>query len=201
MRRFINGLVARMRPEIREIPLGTAILNLSIIEMGTGKVASLHAWPYHTLRYELGGGKQLVDNRIQCATEGRVLRSYMTAGGYWRMGFRNPSGMTAHWNMGSNSYVLQCFPDAELCHMHGDAGFPLAARGVHNGGSHNHNYVGSFILCLNSTPGFIDPGAGTYEQRTFGRERYSVWTIQSGFHNLPEINGKGQCHPFRAAPM
>lgn len=62
MRRFINGLVARMRPEIREITLGTAILNLSIIEMGTGKVASLHAWPYHTLRYELGGGKQLVGN-------------------------------------------------------------------------------------------------------------------------------------------
>lgn len=338
----------------------------SIIEMGTGKVASLLAWTYHFLKYELGGGNPLIANRIRREVEGRVLRPYMTDDSYWWMGFKNPSGKVNNWNPWCNSYVLQCFlllesdsskltravsrimesldcfinyaysdgaceegtfyweysagrlyeclqllhdctcgaisvfdsqvirnlgeyivrsyagngwtvnfsdatardrinadllfrygnavqsremkglanqlknnigiPDgdildilqsllyrkefmaddtpyesaactwyvgAEICHMRGGTGFMLAAKGGHNGESHNHNDVGSFILYLNSTPVFIDPGVGTYERKTFGRERYSVWTMQSAFHNLPEINGKGQCHgaAYKAADV
>lgn len=39
---------------------------------------------------------------------------------------------------------------------------------------------------------FIDPGVGTYERKTFGKDRYSLWTMQSGYHNLPEINNFSQ---------
>ena len=30
---------------------------------------------------------------------------------------------------------------------------------------------------------------GTYTRQTFGKERYNIWTMQSGYHNLPTVNG------------
>lgn len=68
-------------------------------------------------------------------------------------------------------------------------GFFFAAKGGHNAESHNHNDVGSFILYFYGTPLIIDVGPGTYTRQTFTNERYSIWTMQSAFHNLPTING------------
>jgi hypothetical protein len=65
----------------------------------------------------------------------------------------------------------------------------LAAKGGHNGESHNHNDVGNFIVYLNGYPAIIDIGVETYTRQTFGPERYTIWTMQSGYHNLPTING------------
>jgi len=73
----------------------------------------------------------------------------------------------------------------------------LAAKGGHNQERHNHNDVGSFILYHEGVPLLIDPGCGTYTRKTFGSDRYSIWTMQSGWHNLPVLNGKEQ--PFGAA--
>lgn len=39
---------------------------------------------------------------------------------------------------------------------------------------------------------FIDVGVGTYTRKTFSSERYSIWTMQSNYHNLPLINGFAQ---------
>lgn len=33
---------------------------------------------------------------------------------------------------------------------------------------------------------------GTYTSQTFGKERYDIWAMQSGYHNLPKINGVDQ---------
>lgn len=71
-------------------------------------------------------------------------------------------------------------------------GLYLAAQGGHNAESHNHNDVGNFIVYLNGEPAIIDIGVETYTAKTFSDDRYSIWTMQSGFHNLPTINGVSQ---------
>ncbi len=71
-------------------------------------------------------------------------------------------------------------------------GFYFSALGGHNGESHNHNDVGSCILFYNGHPVLIDVGSENYTRQTFGPERYTIWTMQSAFHNLPLINGVQQ---------
>jgi hypothetical protein len=38
----------------------------------------------------------------------------------------------------------------------------------------------------------IDIGSETYRRQTFGPERYTIWTMQSAYHNVPLINGVQQ---------
>ena len=68
----------------------------------------------------------------------------------------------------------------------------VAMKGGNNGESHNHNDVGSFIIYANNEPLFIDPAVGEYTAKTFSKDRYEIWTMQSGYHNLPQINGTDQ---------
>jgi hypothetical protein len=71
-------------------------------------------------------------------------------------------------------------------------GFYFAAKGGSNGEQHNHNDVGSCMLFYNGQPILLDVGVGTYTRETFSPQRYSIWTMQSNYHNLPLINGEGQ---------
>ncbi len=71
-------------------------------------------------------------------------------------------------------------------------GFYYTAKGGSNHEQHNHNDTGSFMLHFNGHPVFLDVGVGTYTRETFGRGRYDIWTMQSNYHNLPVVNGKGQ---------
>ncbi|MFT4093358.1 MAG: heparinase II/III family protein [Niabella sp.] len=73
-----------------------------------------------------------------------------------------------------------------------NARYFFAAKGGHNNESHNHNDVGTFSLYVDTIPFFVDAGVGTYTRQTFSDERYSIWTMQSNYHNLPVINGEGQ---------
>lgn len=88
------------------------------------------------------------------------------------------------------------FKDTEICVARDSKGksngFFFAAKGGHNKESHNHNDVGSCILYYDTCPILIDAGVGTYTRQTFGPERYSIWTMQSAYHNLPAINGVDQ---------
>lgn len=89
------------------------------------------------------------------------------------------------------NYATAWYPQTEFCFMReGDLFF--AAKGGYNAESHNHNDVGTFSLYFQNTPVFIDAGVGTYTRQTFSNERYSIWTMQSDYHNLPMINGKSQ---------
>jgi hypothetical protein len=72
------------------------------------------------------------------------------------------------------------------------AGLFLAAKAGHNAESHNHNDVGSFIVALDGRPLLIDAGVGVYTRQTFGPERYDIWTMQSSWHNVPEVDGLAQ---------
>ena len=84
------------------------------------------------------------------------------------------------------------YPQTELLYLRDRSGFMFSAKGGTNQQSHNHNDVGSFVLFLNKKPVFIDVGVGTYTRQTFSSERYSIWTMQSDYHNLPLINGVSQ---------
>ena len=71
-------------------------------------------------------------------------------------------------------------------------GLFLAAKGGHNGESHNHNDVGNFIVGIDGHPVLIDAGVQDYTKKTFSDRRYEIWTMQSAYHNLPTINGEQQ---------
>lgn len=73
-----------------------------------------------------------------------------------------------------------------------DRGLFLAVKGGHNDESHNHNDVGQFIVYADGAPLLIDAGVGTYTRQTFSSDRYTIWTMQSSYHNLPDLNGQMQ---------
>ena len=68
----------------------------------------------------------------------------------------------------------------------------LGMKGGHNDESHNHNDVGSFVVYHNGKPILVDPGVGEYTSKTFSKERYTIWTMQSAYHNLPQVSGFDQ---------
>lgn len=71
-------------------------------------------------------------------------------------------------------------------------GFFFAAKGGHNAESHNHNDLGTCVLYYDGKPCLIDIGRETYTAKTFSSRRYELWTMQSGYHQLPKINGADQ---------
>jgi hypothetical protein len=79
-------------------------------------------------------------------------------------------------------------------------GLYVAAWGGHNAQSHNHNDVGNVVVFLDGEPVLVDAGVGEYTSKTFSPRRYEIWTMQSGWHNLPSINGvdQGAGAEFRA---
>lgn len=73
-----------------------------------------------------------------------------------------------------------------------DNGLFLACKGGHNGESHNHNDVGNVVVFRDDKPVLIDGGVEQYTKKTFSPERYTLWTMRSSYHNLPDIGGKEQ---------
>jgi hypothetical protein len=80
------------------------------------------------------------------------------------------------------------------------AGLTVAAKGGHNGEHHNHDDVGSFVVASDGVPVIVDAGRPTYTAATFGPDRSSIWTMQSSWHNAPEVRGgrQGTGAAFRA---
>ena len=88
-----------------------------------------------------------------------------------------------------------------LAREHGGTarGLTVAVKGGHNGEHHNHNDVGSFVVASDGVPVIVDAGRPTYTQQTFGEGRYDIWTMQSGWHNVPVIAGHEQSPGARFA--
>ncbi|MFV0312182.1 MAG: heparinase II/III-family protein [Dysgonomonas sp.] len=85
------------------------------------------------------------------------------------------------------------YPETEFCYISNGKAF-FSCKGGYNDESHNHNDTGTFSLYVDGTPVFIDAGVGTYTAKTFSKDRYSIWTMQSDYHNLPRINGYSQAY-------
>ena len=79
------------------------------------------------------------------------------------------------------------FPDLQVAATResevAEEGLYVAFKGGCNGESHNHNDVGSIVVYTDGKPMFIDAGSGTYTKRTFSSERYTIWTMNSNYHN------------------
>ena len=88
------------------------------------------------------------------------------------------------------------FPDTEVAGARDRegsfSGFFFGAKGGFNAESHNHNDVGTCLMYFNGKPCLIDLGREEYVAKTFSSRRYEIWTMQSGYHNLPAINGNDQ---------
>jgi hypothetical protein len=84
-----------------------------------------------------------------------------------------------------------------------DSGFFVSAKGGHNDESHNHNDVGNFVIFNDKKPVIIDAGVGEYTKKTFSKQRYDIWTMQSEYHNVPVVNGYPQKvgHTFKATDV
>lgn len=78
------------------------------------------------------------------------------------------------------------YPELQVC-VRRRGNFTLAVKGGHNGESHNHNDVGSFILYVDKKPVIIDVGNLEYTKDTFNENRYKIWTNRSLYHNLPSF--------------
>ncbi len=68
-------------------------------------------------------------------------------------------------------------------------GMYVAVLAANNGRSHSHNDVGNFVIYLDGQPVTIDVGVEAYTAKTFSKDRYSIWTMQSAYHNLPTVGG------------
>jgi hypothetical protein len=88
------------------------------------------------------------------------------------------------------------FPETEIAGGRDKAGSPLGfffgAKGGYNAESHNHNDIGSCLMYYDGKPCLVDAGREDYVAKTFSSRRYEIWTMQSGYHNLPVINGVEQ---------
>ncbi|MDF2190370.1 heparinase II/III family protein [Paraflavitalea sp. CAU 1676] len=158
-----------------------------------------------------GGGEPGVIYRYGKAVQSRDMQAfaaYLAAankGSYTvnavRDFFRTIENLTTYREVLSASPALPVnaftwYPETQFCYMKNSNGFFFAAKGGFNNESHNHNDVGSFSLYVDTLPVIIDVGVGTYSKQTFSNDRYTIWTMQSNYHNLPMINGESQ--PFGA---
>lgn len=87
-----------------------------------------------------------------------------------------------------DAYVL---PELQVACLRSDSWF-CATKGGNNREMHNHNDVGNIIIYEDGSPVLIDVGSGVYTRFTFSEHRYEIWTMQSGYHNLPVLNGVEQ---------
>ena len=92
----------------------------------------------------------------------------------------------------SDSDMYAYYPNAQwYIHKTGKAGF--AAKGGHNGESHNHNDIGTFIIAQDGKQIVADTGAGEYTAEYFrDATRYNNLSTSSLGHSVPIIDGKGQ---------
>lgn len=155
-----------------------------------------------------GGGNSALVYRYGEAVDSPIMKQYAAylnerAGRYniveGRDMFRSLENLASYQPLTAVTPALpqenhSWYPETEFLYMRDDSGFFFASKGGYNSESHNHNDVGTFSLYYNSKPFIIDVGVGTYTRETFSKDRYSIWTMQSDFHNLPKINGISQSY-------
>lgn len=65
----------------------------------------------------------------------------------------------------------------------------LAAKAGHNAEPHNHNDVGSYVVCVDDEVLLCDPGPGLYSRDYFSAQRYENPFANSYGHSVPRIGG------------
>lgn len=99
------------------------------------------------------------------------------------------------WAAGAGLPLRDWFPDGgELVARQpvGGSGLSVALQGGHNGQSHNHNDVGSFVVVNAGVPVLTDLGVDAYVRDTFGPKRYTSEVMNSFGHPVPRVAGRLQ---------
>ena len=95
------------------------------------------------------------------------------------------------------------FPEIEVMTARSRAGtadgYFVAAKGGSNAESHNHNDIGNFVVFTDGKPLLIDTGVEPYTAKNSSPERYDIWTMNSNYLNLPQVNGECQQRGFSSA--
>ena len=85
--------------------------------------------------------------------------------------------------------VYYPLPDAQW-YINRRPPFSVAAKGGHNGESHNHNDIGSIIVYKGSQNPLCDIGVGFYSQQYFHADtRYDFLCNSARGHSVPIVNG------------
>ena len=89
--------------------------------------------------------------------------------------------------------MLICRPaaDAHDC-------LSVAIKAGHNGLSHGHDDLGSFVAAIGKSVLLADPGSEVYTARTFGKDRYQSNVLNSFGHNVPIVDDVLQGHTAAA---
>jgi hypothetical protein len=97
------------------------------------------------------------------------------------------------------------FPDAQVLTARPRPGsgsrFAASMAGGHNGVSHNHNDVGTYVVVEKGKPLLLDPGAEVYTRETFGPNRYRGDFLNSWGHPVPVVDGALQSEGGAAAAV
>ena len=129
--------------------------------------------------FQAGQGQLITDE----VNGGNLFYRMQTAFHYEELMQQNTSTTLSHRDV--------YYPSVGLFLVHSGA-LDLAVKAGDNADSHNHNDTGSITLYKNGQPILVDIGVETYTQKTFSPRRYEIWTMQSGYHNLPTICGMDQ---------
>ncbi|MFC6993507.1 heparinase II/III family protein [Haladaptatus sp. GCM10025707] len=78
------------------------------------------------------------------------------------------------------------------CDPADESALVVAAKGGHNGESHNHNDCGSFVYHVGGESLLTDLGAHTYDNYYFTDRRYEYLAARSLGHSVPYVNGHEQ---------
>ncbi len=145
----------------------------------------------------LTGNPALVDFARSLFRDGLALKPWHLRTSHRWMVYRSLKGLFTYSEEnlipgGCADESSHYFPGIQVAAARTKDGLFFAAKGGNNDESHNHNDVGSYIVYGKSAPCAIDAGVGTYSRKTFSDERYTIWSMQSGYHNTAIINGCDQ---------
>jgi hypothetical protein len=95
-----------------------------------------------------------------------------------------------------NANVLICRPADGV-----DDHLSVAIKAGHNGVSHGHDDLGSFVAAIGKSVLLADPGSEVYTKRTFSKDRYQSNVLNSFGHNVPIVDDVLQGHTAEAKAL